>query len=486
MRRLLAIFLVLSLVLGQALTAGARVASMSIVKEKEMGRKAYQQVIAQMPIIEDPDSVEYIRALGAKLVNQLESHTFDYTFNMIASPDVNAFAIPGGYIFIYLGLINEFDNEAQLASVVAHEIGHVTERHLASRMDRSAPSNIASLAGMLAGILLGVAAGSAELGQAITLGTMAGNVQNQLAFSREDEAQADYVGYKLITSLGYDPQEMVNGFKKIYRLETMMSPQVATYLRTHPQSPERMDAITNLMRRNPPKVTPHSNRDFRRIKTRLVALYNPIQQAEETFMRQASQEPHSPLPRYGMALVMLRQHNYPKALELLESLGEGFDDNPYVEREKAVCYLGMGRLDKAEPLFQAVLRKRPKDKSAMQDLGTIYLSQNRLTEAERTYQRMLKLDDDDPEAHYQLGVTLGRQGRTGLASYYLGTAFTQRHNMRMAKYHLNKARQSGELNYTQKKKVDELLKDMEKPGPDGDKDKDEDKDRNPEERGPSS
>ena len=334
MRRLLAVILVILLSLGGSLPASARVASMSVVKEKELGREAYKQVTSQLPVVDDPDSVEYIRSLGARLANQIEERRFEYIFNLIASSEVNAFAIPGGYIFVFAGLVIEFDNEAQLASVVAHEIGHVRERHIASRIDRSKPTNIATLAGMIAGILLGALAGAPQLGQALTLGTVAGGIQQQLAFSREDEEQADYVGYKLMTGLGYDPEQMIEGFKKVYRLETMMAPQVATYLRTHPQSPARMDAVANLIRRNHPRIIPHSNADFLRIKTRLIALYSPVRQAEDDFIRQESQHPKDPMPHYGMALVMMRQFNYPKALQELEAMGPETAADPYFLRER--------------------------------------------------------------------------------------------------------------------------------------------------------
>lgn len=463
MRRLLAIILVILLTLGGYLPASARVASMSIVKEKELGKEAYKQITSQLPVIDDPDSVEYIRDLGARLANQMEDRRFDYNFNLIASPEVNAFAIPGGYIFVFAGLLTEFDNEGQLASVVAHEIGHVRQRHIASRIDRSKPTNIASLAGIIAGVLLGALAGAPQLGQALTLGTVAGGIQQQLAFSREDEEQADYVGYKLITGLGYDPQEMIEGFKKVYRLETMMAPQVATYLRTHPQSPARMDAIANLMRRNPTRVTPHSNADFLRIKTRLTALYDPIRQAEDDFIRQSSQNPSDPMPHYGMALVMMRQHNYPKALQELESMGPETTSNPYFQREIATCYARLGRLDRAEPLFQQVLTQRPKDRAALKELGQVYMGRNNLSAAESVYRRLVDLDDRDDDAQYQLGVTLGRGGRTGVASYYLGSAFVLRHNKRMARYHLEKATKSGELSRKQMDNAAEMLKELDKP-----------------------
>ena len=463
MRRLLAVILVILLSLGGSLPASARVASMSVVKEKELGREAYKQVTAQLPVVDDPDSVEYIRSLGARLANQIEERRFDYTFNLIASPEVNAFAIPGGYIFVFAGLVVEFDNEAQLASVVAHEIGHVRERHIASRIDRSKPTNIATLAGMIAGILLGALAGAPQLGQALTLGTVAGGIQQQLAFSREDEEQADYVGYKLMTGLGYDPAQMIEGFKKVYRLETMMAPQVATYLRTHPQSPARMDAIANLMRRNHPRVIPHSNADFLRIKTRLIALYSPVRQAEDDFIRQESQHPKDPMPHYGMALVMMRQFNYPKALQELEAMGPETAADPYFLREKATCYARMGRLDKAEPLFQRVLHQRPKDRATLKELGQVYLGRNNLAGAESIYRRLVDLDDRDDEAQYQLGVALGRDGRTGLASYYLGSAFVLRHNKRMARYHLEKARASGELSAKQMNNAADMIKELDKP-----------------------
>ncbi len=200
LRRGLACLLALLLALG--CWPGRAQALITLDEERKIGREAYDEIMAQVPMVNDPDVVNYVRGLGARLVGELVDSPFTYTFNVADSGEMNAFALPGGYVFFFRGMITALDTEAELAGIMGHEISHVSHRHLAHRMENTAPLNAAMLAGMLAGVLLGAMGGAPQLGSALTFGSLAGGVQAHLAFSREDEEQADYSGFKLMTGLG--------------------------------------------------------------------------------------------------------------------------------------------------------------------------------------------------------------------------------------------------------------------------------------------
>ena len=169
LRRACCLILALTLALGVWPASPAR-ASVTLEEERKIGREAYDEVMAQMPMVEDPDCVEYVRNLGRRLVGQLRDNPFSYTFHIADSPEMNAFALPAGYIFMFRGMMTNLDSEAELAGILGHEISHVSYRHLANRMDKTAPLNMAMMAGMLAGILLGAAGGAPQLGQALAVG----------------------------------------------------------------------------------------------------------------------------------------------------------------------------------------------------------------------------------------------------------------------------------------------------------------------------
>ncbi len=434
--RLLCLLLTAALVAG--LTPRPAAALITLEKEREIGREAYQEVVAEIPLVYDPDIVDYVRDLAKRLEAYVPEKPFPFRVYVADLPDMNAFAIPGGYIFMFRGMITSLKSEAELAGVLAHEMGHVWRRHMARRMQKSAPVNIASLAGMLAGLLLGGTV-SPALGQALTMGSIAGGVQKQLAFSREDEQEADWAAFKTITSACYPPSEMAKSFQRIWNMERYMGGNVPVYLRTHPTSPQRIEAMNNMARLWKGKVSKYDNHRFLLIQTRLIALYDSEGQAKDTLLRRRLAHPNSPYPVYGLALLNMRQHHYNEALALLKKLGKFWPHDPHRLRAEGVCRLLMGQNQQAEMLLKQVLDIRPGDPEALLALGQAYERQGDLRQASAVLHKLIKQDPTNHGGLYELGVTMGKLGQVGEASLYLGLAFKERRNYRSARYHLNRA-----------------------------------------------
>lgn len=408
-------------------------------EERKLGKQALQEVLAQLPLVDDPDSVDYLRHLGQRLVSLLDNRIFDYHFYLANEPQMNAFALPGGWIFVFRGMFTEMKTEDELAAVIAHEISHVHYRHIAKRIKKTGPVQAATIAGMIAGLLLGALAGAPQLGQALTMGSMAGGIQTQLAFSREDEMQADYGGYQLMSKAGYDPRQMATTFEKLWRQQRYTAPTPPVYLLTHPTSPQRMEAVQNLVRRHPVKPKPHDNRAFLRIRTRLIALYDPTDQAHTTFVNRLRANPKDGFALYGLALVEMRRLNYRLALRYLNKLEPIWKGDPYLWREMGLCHLDLGEYQRAEELLGMCLSLEPKDALALLGLGRSYLRQGKLKRAEGYFHRLLASHPHNAQGRHELGVTLGRMGRTAEASYQLGLGFKEEQNYRAALYHLTRA-----------------------------------------------
>lgn len=435
-RRLLCLLLCLVLLAGfMPPPAGALI---SLDEERKMGEEAFQEVMASIPLVDDPDIVDYVRGLGKRLEAYIPDKPFPFQIYVADLGDMNAFAIPGGYIFMFRGMMTTLESEAELAGVLAHEMGHVWRRHLAHRMEKSAPTNIATLAGLLAGVLLGAAV-SPALGQALTMGSVAGGVQQQLAFSREDEQEADWAGFKTMTAAGYPPQEMERSFQRMWKMESYLGGNAPVYLRTHPTSPQRVEAMANMTRQWHGKAIHYDNSEFLRIQTRLIALYDPEGQAEKTLKSRRLADPNSPYPLYGLGLLAMRQHQYESSLGFLERLGQLWPDNVYQIRAEGVCRLMMGQDAQAVTLLQRALVLKPGDIDTQLALGQAYQRQGRLNDSARVLRQLVAQDPENHAALYELGVSLGRLGQVGEASLYLGLAFMQRHNYRSARYHLNRA-----------------------------------------------
>ena len=290
-RRLLAIICSLAVFW----TSIAYAADVSLEEERKIGKEAFEEVKREIPFIDDPDSLNYLRTLGAKVASARPDSPFTYRFYLANLPEFNAFALPGGWMVFFRGLITELETEGELVSIMAHEMSHVYFRHAIARMKKSAPVNAAMIAGLLAGAILGMVSGAPQLGQALSMGSVAGGIHAHLAFSREDETQADYGAYKIISALGYHPKEMEKTFERMWREQMNTATTPPAYLLTHPTSPERMEALQNLVRRHPVRAKPYDNSEFLRIRTRIMALYDPEDSAYQNFARQHREKTKRPL-----------------------------------------------------------------------------------------------------------------------------------------------------------------------------------------------
>ena len=216
--------------------------AISVQDETIMGQKFLESIRKQCTFIDDDFASDYLNDLGQYLIQSVESRPFPFQFYLIKSNSLNAFAGPGGHIFVYSGLIANMDVVDELAGVMSHEIGHVTARHLSARMEQATPMGIATLAGMLAGVLVGGAPGAA-----IASGTMAAGIQKQLSYSREDERQADQLGFQTMAKAGFDPNGMISTFVNLEKGQWHSADTIPPYLLTHPGGTERISNIESML-----------------------------------------------------------------------------------------------------------------------------------------------------------------------------------------------------------------------------------------------
>ena len=178
--------------------------AMTTEEEKKLGKKIFFEIEKEVEVIRDPTLQAFIDRIGHSLVAQIDPSPFEFKFCMISAPDPNAFAIPGGYIFVTTGLIVLAENEQEVAGVLSHEISHVTARHVAQMIERSKRINIATLAAIIAGALLG---GGGRASEAVATTAMASAEALALKYTREMETDADQNGLNLLVKAGYDPME---------------------------------------------------------------------------------------------------------------------------------------------------------------------------------------------------------------------------------------------------------------------------------------
>ncbi|MEZ9741223.1 M48 family metalloprotease [Vibrio splendidus] len=282
---------------------------------------AYMRIIrSSQPIVNDPVLNQYIDTLGHRLVASANDVKTPFQFFMIRDRNINAFAFFGGYVALHSGLFLHAQSESELASVLAHEIAHVTQRHLARSMEDQARRSPATIAALAASVLLAIAA--PEAGIAALTATTAGNMQSQINYTRSNEKEADRFGINTLAKAGFDVNAMPRFFGRLadeYRYASTPPPM----LLTHPLPEDRITDSRARARSYPPlKLAP--SLDYHLARSRIVARYAGINNdaALDWFERKLKKAPKALVPslEYGQALVYLDSKKLDKAEPILTKL----------------------------------------------------------------------------------------------------------------------------------------------------------------------
>lgn len=295
---------------------------LSPAQEMKLGEEFHRSLYQQNAILDDPEIAYYFRHLGNQLVSFLDNSRFRFTFFVVNDERINAFAVPGGYIGINAGLILTSETESQLVGVLAHEIAHVTQRHIARRLADSSSRQGLTLGAVLTGILM-AAGGSGKAAEALIFSGIAAEAQQSLAFSRSNELEADKIGLGIVDKAGFDPNGMAEFFQVLQRKKPEGAEQLA-FLYTHPLDSERITEAQNRIAQLKPH-TAVSSLEYHLIKQRLRVLIsnNPvtlIQIFEE-------QKPKTNIQRYGYSQALAANGDSQKATALIKGLIDTDKDN---------------------------------------------------------------------------------------------------------------------------------------------------------------
>lgn len=235
-------------------------APLSRDQQIQLGFKAASEVYQQMPVLPDSSpETEYVRQLGQRLAATIpQQYSWPFEFHVIASKDINAFALPGGPMFVNLGAITAAGNEAELAGVMAHEMSHVYMQHSAKQMKQNTVPSIISGLGQIVGSMIGGVGGALA-----SIGGQLGGGMLSMKFSRADEAQADAVGAIIMYRAGYDPRALARFFE---RLESQAGSNGPQFLSDHPNPGNRQEAILNEVSHWPQKQYQENSTEFTRVK----------------------------------------------------------------------------------------------------------------------------------------------------------------------------------------------------------------------------
>ncbi len=293
--------------------------AISVDKEMQIGDALMRQLRGQAPIVRDPLLDEYIQDIGNRLVAQAENVKFPYTFFILNSSDINAFAFFGGHIGIHTGLIFNARNESELASVLAHEVSHVTQRHLARSIEARQKSSPLQIASLLGGILLAVANPEAGIA-AISVGNAA-SAQSSINYTRQNEKEADRVGINILAHAGFDPNGAASFFNILTEKNRLKSKPMA-FLLTHPLPESRVSDARTRAAMFSAKTVPE-NINFHLAKSRILARYYANPQRNIAYFSEQiknSQYAFKQAAEYGLALSYLADEQYSAAAKIIDEL----------------------------------------------------------------------------------------------------------------------------------------------------------------------
>lgn len=304
--------------------------SLNPLQERQIGQQSMLQIRASKQFLDDAEVNDYLNQIGAKLVESSSEPSLDFEFFAINDYNVNAFAMPGGFIGVNAGLLLITQSESELASVLSHEISHVTQHHLARMVAGQQGDSLAAMAAIALAIL--AARGNSQATEAIVVSTQAGLVQRQLDFTRQNEEEADRIGLQLLQKSGFNVHAMPEFLERLRKATRLLDGGAPNYLRTHPITSERAAEIENRVQNQPYQLLPDSL-DFQLVRAKLIGAQKTPPEATAYFNDALNgQKFGNPIAqRYGLVSALLRNNDIARATQELAILRKQTKHNPMIE-----------------------------------------------------------------------------------------------------------------------------------------------------------
>lgn len=400
-------------------------------QEEAIGQAFFWRLQQSTELIEDPEVNSYIQSLGYRLAANSDEPGLNYTFFMVPDPSVNAFAAPGGFIGVNSGLVLTAETEAELASVMAHEIAHITQRHILRSFENYKRMTIPRTAALIAAALLGAA--DPRAGSAAMMAVQAGDIQSQLDYSRAHEAEADNLGMQTLVASGFDPNAMPSFFEKLQQASRYYGgDSIPEFLRTHPVTTSRIaDARGRAVRYEvKPQLSDH--KQFYLIKEKLrVMMTDDTKDLLQYYKSAMSQDAvDKDAVRYGYALALLKSGQHTLARETLQPLLDKDKDRLAYQLALADIEMAVGRVEAALEIYEDNQRLYPDDQALTMMQVKALLSTGRAFDADKLLQTQIELRRSSRTVYKLLAQAKGMMGQQSqshswLAEYYYQSGLLQ-------------------------------------------------------------
>jgi predicted Zn-dependent protease len=417
-----------------AAPADGALSLLSKSEERKIGRRVIEEVDRHFKLIDDPYVTLYLKRIGDRVLAPMGAPQFETDFHVVADSVINAFAVPGGHVFLTSQAVLLCGDESELAGIVAHELGHVEGRHLAQRVESATRVNLATLAAIIAAAFLG----SPQAGAAVSSFAIAAAQTKMLQYSRADEEDADRRAVRALTAAGYDGWGLVR-FMETLRRQSPAPEGVPAYLFTHPL-PENREAYLAAILPPPPDKKPSAEQlgPLWRTQARIL-VQDPRSWGFSLFETRVRENPESPDARLGLALLLSAQGRYGEAQDALQAARRLRPSDPEIAHESAMLELRQGHTEKALADLEALRAKGEATPPALMDLGWAYLEAGQGEKALAVYDDLASREPRWKKNDYYRGLALGKAGHEGEAHALLGDYYGKEDQPELAARHYREA-----------------------------------------------
>lgn len=400
---------------------------LSPMQETAIAEQILRDVASSNEVVRDADVNDYIQTIGAKLVSNGPDRRQKFTFFVVQDNSINAFAMPGGVIGVHTGLILAANTESELAGVLGHEIGHVTQHHLARMLASQKYDTFKNIAGIALALL--VARSNPQLASGALTTSAAIGIQNQLDYTREHEREADRIGLQILQSGGFDVRGMPAFFTTLQRNTRLAEGNSPGFLRTHPLTSERIADVSNRVENIPYKQVADSI-EFQYVRAKLRANNGNVQNTIDIFEQNIREKRfnNEAAEHYGLAIAYLRKNAFSQVEQELAWLKKNAPPHAMIESLSAKLAVAKNNPQLAAKYYASGLKSFPDNRGLIYGYSEHFIAIKQMDSAVKLLKDKLRLYPDDAQMYDLLAQAYSLQNKTMLSHQALGEAYYRKYD----------------------------------------------------------
>lgn len=408
------------------------------LQERQIGQQSMMQIRASKQYLDDAEINDYLNQLGYRLVENSAEPGLGFEFFALDDYNVNAFAMPGGFVGVNSGLLLTAQSESELAAVISHEIAHVTQHHTARLLAGTQGDSLASMAALAVAIL---AARNSQASQAAIASMQARAIQKQLDYTRTHEQEADRIGLDILQKSNFNTHAMPEFLDRLQKATRLLEGNAPNYLRTHPITSDRIADIENRVQKQPYRLLPDSM-NFQLVRTKLIAAQKTPADAIAYFNDALNGQKHgNPVAqRYGLVSSLLRNNELERAAQELATLRKQVKNNPMIETLTGKVKRASKNDAEALAFYRNAVQNFPQHRALIYDYADLLLQRNQpdtaiklLSEQITRHPSDTTLYDLQTRGYAQLGKSLEQHQAQAYSYAWKGNLFAAIEQLELAK-----------------------------------------------------